>query len=199
MMRARKQILVVLAVVVAVGGSALAYFKWFDTYRFEAVTEGVLYRDGMRNTWEFDTGLRQARPRTVVSLVTDAEVANPAKGDFQGEARLLRQKGIELVRLPVTFGGPPTAADMARFLAIVTDEDRQPVLVHCAQGVVRTGMMVAVYQRQVLGYDKARALAEVNIFGKGLERGARVKQFIENYYDGTLEQMRPAGAAADEE
>lgn len=188
-----KQWGVVAGVVVLVGAGVLTYFKWFDVYRFEAVTPGVLYRDGMRNTWEFGTAIRRAQPKTVISLVTDAEVAEPRRGDFQGEARLLEQEGIDLVRMPVTFGGPPTQGQIEEFLSIVTDKDRQPVLVHCAQGVVRTGMMVAAYQREVLGYDKERALSEVEIFGKGWQRGVRVREFIEHYYDGTLSEMRTRG------
>ena len=186
-------IAIALAVLVGVG----VYFEFFDVYRLATVKEGVLYRDGMRNTREFGTTLREVKPRTVVCLVTDEEFANPDKGDFQGEAKLLEREGIELVRIPIKTGGPPTEADIEKFLSIVKDPARQPVLVHCAQGIVRTGMMVAAYQKDVLGYDKAQALAAVNIFGKGWQRGARVKWFIEQYYDEGKVPMTTAGAPTD--
>lgn len=171
---------IVLVVLIATG--ALVYFRWFKTYHYAEVTPGVLYRDGMRNTWEFGRALKLGNIKTVVSLVTDEEVADPSKGNFQGEARLLEARGIELVRLPIKTGGPPSEADIEKFLSVVTDKDRQPVLVHCAQGIVRTGMMVAVYQKNVLGYDKEQALDAIDIFGKGSNRADRVKWFIENYY-----------------
>ncbi|MCC6422734.1 MAG: tyrosine-protein phosphatase [Phycisphaerales bacterium] len=176
-------LMAVIAIGLAVLFGAGVYFEFFDVYRLETVKKGVLYRDGMRNTREFGTAIREVKPKTVVNLVTEAEFINPDKGDFQGEAKLLEREGIELVRIPIKTGGPPTEADIEKFLSIVKDPARQPVLVHCAQGIVRTGMMVAAFQKDVLGYDKQQALEAVNIFGKGWQRGARVKWFIERYYD----------------
>ncbi len=175
---------IIAVVALLVGAGVFVYLRWFDSYRYAVVTPGVLYRDGMRSTWELETTLRKVKPKTVVSLVTDAEVGNPAKGDFQGEAKLLAERGIELVRLPVALGGPPTPADIEKFLSIVDDPSRRPVLVHCAQGVVRTGMMVAAYQKRELGYTQDQALAAINIFGKGIQRAERVRRFIESDYGG---------------
>lgn len=191
--RRRWRLLAIFLLAAFVGG--WAYWHYFDTYRQAIVTPGVLYRSGMRNTREFANTLRELKPKTVVCLVIDAEVADTSKGDFQGEFALLKRDGIGLIRIPVKLGGPPTGPDIQRFLAVVNDTSKQPVLVHCAQGVVRTGMMVAAYQKEVLGYDKQQALAAVNIFGKGQERGVRVRWFIENYYDGTLDTAatQPAG------
>lgn len=194
----RVRLMSVIAIGLAVVLGAGVYFEFFDVYRLATVTDGVLYRDGMRNTREFGTALREVKPRTVVCLVTEAEFINPDKGDFQGEAKLLEREGIELVRIPIKTGGPPTEADIEKFLSIVKDPARQPVIVHCAQGIVRTGMMVAAYQKDVLGYDKRQALSAVNIFGKGWQRGARVKWFIERYYDEGKAPVTTADAPTDE-
>ena len=63
------------------------------------------------------------------------------------------------------------------------DQTKWPVLVHCTQGVRRTGMMVAAYQESVLGFDDAKAKANVLPFGRKStsQTLADVKAFIDGY------------------
>ena len=61
----------------------------------------------------------------------------------------------------------PTDEDVLKFLRIVTDKASQPVLVHCAQGSDRTGMMVAIYRIVVQGWSKDDALKEMIDGGYG--------------------------------
>lgn len=55
--------------------------------------------------------------------------------------------------------------EIVRFLQIVTDPNRTPALVHCMQGVDRTGTMCAVYRIVVEGWDKKEAIAEMKAIG----------------------------------
>jgi protein tyrosine phosphatase (PTP) superfamily phosphohydrolase (DUF442 family) len=55
--------------------------------------------------------------------------------------------------------------DTVRFLRVVTDPERQPVLVHCRRGADRTGMMVAIYRVYAQGWTQEEALAELPRFG----------------------------------
>jgi protein tyrosine/serine phosphatase len=48
-----------------------------------------------------------------------------------------------------------------RFLRIVTDPKRVPVLVHCQHGADRTGTMTALYRIVVQGWSKEDALKEM--------------------------------------
>lgn len=61
----------------------------------------------------------------------------------------------------------PEREDVVRFLRIVTDPARQPVLVHCQHGSDRTGMMVASYRVVVQGWSKERAAREMTEGGYG--------------------------------
>jgi protein tyrosine/serine phosphatase len=61
----------------------------------------------------------------------------------------------------------PVDADVLKFLQIVTTKSQQPVLVHCAQGSDRTGMMVAIYRIVVQGWSKDDALKEMVDGGYG--------------------------------
>lgn len=57
--------------------------------------------------------------------------------------------------------------DAVRFLEIVTDPTKAPVLVHCQHGADRTGAMCALYRIAVQGWSKSAALAEMTDGGFG--------------------------------
>jgi protein tyrosine/serine phosphatase len=61
----------------------------------------------------------------------------------------------------------PEEKELVRFLQIVTNEKRTPVLVHCQQGADRTGLMCAVYQIVIQGWTKEDAIAEMIDGGYG--------------------------------
>ncbi len=57
--------------------------------------------------------------------------------------------------------------DIVRFLQVVTDPERQPVLVHCQHGADRTGVATAAYRIAVQGWSKDEAIAEMTQGGFG--------------------------------
>ncbi len=61
----------------------------------------------------------------------------------------------------------PGVKDVVRFLRIVTDPSRTPVLVHCHRGSERAGTMVAVYRIAVQGWSKEAAIREMTEGGYG--------------------------------
>ena len=61
----------------------------------------------------------------------------------------------------------PELADAVRFLQVVTDTNKMPVLVHCKHGSDRTGAMCAVYRVAVQGWDKESAIREMKDGGYG--------------------------------
>jgi protein tyrosine phosphatase (PTP) superfamily phosphohydrolase (DUF442 family) len=64
----------------------------------------------------------------------------------------------------------PEAEDVVRFLKIVTDPRRTPVLVHCQHGADRTGTMIAVYRIAVQGWSKPEAIREMTEGGFGFHQ-----------------------------
>lgn len=62
------------------------------------------------------------------------------------------------------------AEDAVRFLQIVTDPKRTPVLVHCQRGADRTGAMIAVYRLAVQGWSKEEAIREMTGGGFGFHQ-----------------------------
>jgi protein tyrosine phosphatase (PTP) superfamily phosphohydrolase (DUF442 family) len=173
--------LLIVLLVGLVAGGAYVWHCHLATYHLATVQPQVLYRDGNQSPCQFETAVRKVRPRVVVSLIDDTELADENKPQFQAEADYLAGKGVRLERIPVKLGGWPTKADVDKFMSVASDPDNQPVLVHCAQGVRRTGMMVAAYQMKQLGYDKDRAKAAVLSFGHSERSTGDVIRFIDGY------------------
>jgi predicted protein tyrosine phosphatase len=175
--------------VVAVVICVVVWRRYFETYHLAAVDPGKLYRDGNRGRRELRNMLRRVRPRTIVSLIDDAERADPAKPEFAAEeAELLAWPEVTLERLPVPLGGWPDPVTIDRFLLIATDPKRQPVVVHCAQGVRRTGMLVSAYQLSVLGFSKQQACDAMLTFRHSQRTVGDVRRFID-VYDPSARQM----------
>jgi len=172
-----------------------AYWWSTRTYHYAVVDDGILYRDGNRGMTEFAAALRKSHAKTVVSLIDDQELADAAKPQFKKEAEFLAQENVHQERIPVKLGGWPSGDDVKRFLAIVADPTNRPVLVHCAQGVRRTGMFVAAYQESVQHYDKEKAKAAIQTFGHSDRTANDVKTFIDNYDRATINvaTTMPAG------
>jgi protein tyrosine phosphatase (PTP) superfamily phosphohydrolase (DUF442 family) len=178
----------IVALIVLIG-----FWIWrehFQTYHLAIVQEGVLYRDGNRGLREFANTIEKIKPKTVVCLLDDAELADPAKPMFAQEMTYLQQHGVRVERIAVPLGGWPSSEQVKQFLDLVQKPENQPVLVHCAQGMRRTGMMAAAYQQSVLKMDDATARDAVVMFGrKDTSRSVvDIRNFI-NAYDETTGQV----------
>jgi protein tyrosine/serine phosphatase len=176
---------IILAALILAAVGWWIFWTFFDTYHLATVRDGVLYRDGVRTLHQFNLAAQRTHVKTVVSLVDDQEIT---QSPFTDELAYCKAHGIDVVRLPVPLGGWPRGDQISRFLAIADDPARQPVLVHCAQGVRRTGMMVAAYELSVLKLDKDQAVAAIKGFGHSDRTLGDVKRFIE-VYDPQTQQM----------
>ncbi len=195
--RKSKRLALIVTIALVIGGGVLVWELFIKTYHLEAVQPGVLYRDGVQKPREFVRAVEKVKPKTVVSLIDDRERTDPRKPQFLFEEQALAERGIKLERIPVKLGGWPTREDVDRFLKIANDPANQPVLVHCAQGVRRTGMMVAAYQQAILGLDDAKAKESILDFGHSDRTVNDVKRFIDGY-DPKTGQV-PEGYASSKE
>jgi hypothetical protein len=111
--------------------------------------------------------------------VIDDEEFNQA--EFVGARELCQSRGIEWVRIPVKAGKFPLPEQFKQFISIATDPAKQPILFHDDEGIRRAGMMMAAYQMSALGYDRARAKADIRAFGHSDRTIDDVRRFIDAY------------------
>jgi protein tyrosine/serine phosphatase len=81
------------------------------------------------------------------------------------EEKLCRERGLDYVSIVLESSDAPSDEDAKRFLAVVTDPDRQPVYFHCWRGKDRTGAMCAAYRIAIEGWTLQEARREMEAFG----------------------------------
>ncbi len=96
--------------------------------------------------------VRAAGYHTVVNL-------RPA-GEFEDfdEARVVRDLGIDYVHIPVIGVDSLSTEAVASLDAVLADQRRRPVLIHCASGN-RVGALIAIHACRKRGLGAAEALA----------------------------------------
>lgn len=176
--KTRVWIIAIAAGLLASAGGAGVWWSRYATYHFATVRERVLYRDGNRSMREFAHACRRANIKTVVMLNDDQELR---REPFKSEEAFCRANGIRFARIPIAPGHRPTTADVRRFLNIMEDESARPVLVHCAQGLRRTGMMAAAYQMTIEKWAPQQCKEAIVLWGRKPERLDDVRGFIDDY------------------
>src|SRR6185295_2313273 len=98
--------------------------------------------------------------RTVISLRDGSTAAERAEEVF------CREQEITFVRLLPRLwtdgnGGVPAAANVRRFLDVMSDPANHPVLIHCFAGIHRTGSYCAIFRMDYNNWSKEQALHEM--------------------------------------
>lgn len=131
---------------------------------FHVVAPGVLMRCGQPRVRDLAWIRREHGLRTVV--VARGGTRHPLRGRwFRKERAYCRREGIQLEHMPFSDEAMPPMAVFARFLEIVLEPARRPVLVHCEQGFHRTGVLCALYRVRACGWTLEAALEEMNQLG----------------------------------
>ncbi len=154
-------------------------------YHFDVVDSHKLYRSGILTNHALRYIVRKYKIRHVVNLL-EADVAAMPK--FARQRAIIEKHHAISISLPLSV--PPQAAQVTRFMALCDDPKNHPILVHCKQGVCRTGMLVAVYQRHNFDADNATIFANLPTYKHNFPpaRYATYRDFILHYEP-------PAGAA----
>jgi len=123
--------------------------------------------------------LRRMGIKTVINLRSMHDDRDEASGS-----------GLTLEDIPMT-AWRPRHEDAVRFLKVVTDPDRTPVLVHCMHGSDRTGAMCALYRVAVQGWSREEAVREMcsELFGFHSVFGGLREWLMELDIAGIMEQV----------
>lgn len=169
--------------VVFVTAGLLLYGRHKAYYHFKVVVPGEIYRSGTLGSVGLFLIKRKYKIRTIINLRKEEEAR---VGDwYEKETLFCKQNNMDLVNIPMGFDTPPDEVQIRAFLDIVMEPARHPVLIHCEAGVIRTGMMVAVFLKQRFGTSNEEIIQKLPLFGhhwdtkRRNERG--VKDFLLNY------------------
>lgn len=175
----RLRIIVFISLAVVLLGSVVV-IGWHKTmYHFQTVDPGKLYRSGTLSELALGAAHKIYGIKTIVNLRSEREM----KDDWYAREKAFAEaNGVHLVDIPMPPDTPPTSEQIIKFLAVATDPQMQPVLVHCEMGVIRTGMMVAVYDISVLKRANEQVFSDLPWFGHTFERRPAVKEFILGYH-----------------
>ena len=137
-------------------------FVWHhktQPYHFQVVEPGILYRSGWMKPGDTDKIMNKYGIRTVVNLCMPDE--STYLENYKDEQRICQKNDVTIIHIPMPGNTPPAEEQTALWLNLLNDKNRLPILVHCAQGATRTGVMVAVYQMEFLGKDNRKTLNEL--------------------------------------
>lgn len=157
---------------------------------YGVVEERVLYRCGQPTPDQLRELIRLHQLNTVVALRGSRDPRDP-DGWEQAEREICQKLGADFVSLPCNHKNPPTAEQVGRFLDLMRDPHRHPVLIHCRVGQQRTGMFCALYRVHIQGVDAEEALREMDALGFNI-RHRRHQQLLRAY----REFAKPQSATA---
>jgi hypothetical protein len=175
----RKAWIPIVIVILAAGGGVGGYYYFNDTYHFGIVQQSVLYRSGLQGMRRFENSYRQYPFKSVINVQSEKDVSGKYRDQVAEEKKFCEAHQIRYFHIPMDAETSPTAEQCSEFIKIVSDPANQPALVHDSQGVVREGMVVAVWQIEKMGYSPEQALKEINWYGH--EKTDALTDFIKNY------------------
>jgi protein tyrosine/serine phosphatase len=174
-----------IAVSLVVLPAGYAWFREAEMRNFRIVREGVLYRSGQPTLHALKHVIRDYGIKTVITL-RDGPYPGATPPDATEEA-YCRAQDINYVRISPTRwgsedGSVPAEDGVRRFLEVMRDPDRQPVLIHCFAGIHRSGIFVAIYRMEFDHLSNTEAIAELKASGyTNLDDEWDVLGFLETY------------------
>jgi len=136
-----------------------------DFKLFAIPVPGVLSRSGQPTIADFQW-LQRNGWKSVVDFRQDGEKGDPLDSKMPGFSDL----GLKFLSLPIKDGTTPSDAQADQFLKFAVDPQNQPVHVHCAAGIGRTGIAVALYRYSVQGWSIDKAIQETALYTKSINQ-----------------------------
>lgn len=171
-----------LAGTLLVVGLSAWFFDAFVKYQvapknFGAVVEGRIYRSG-----ELVPGTtREVVESHGIRTIVDLGAHEPGTTEEQVAQRTA--EALHADRVVFDLEGDATGDPNAylQTLRIMTDRDRQPVLVHCAAGSERTGAAVALYRYVIEGKSLDDAYEETKDHRHRTSKNPRLREVLDRW------------------
>ncbi len=193
MRRGRRRGLVTAAVVVAVAVPVGVKYGRYHVLpkRFGIVEPGRIYRGGDQEAWPYERLVEDYGIRTIVTLLND----EPEERRERVERQIAAAHGVQVRRIPMPGDGRGAFDALEAAADVMADEAGQPVFVHCAAGVHRTGAAVAVYRMRHQGWPLDQALAEAAANEVDDRRAPALVEHLRAYHRERIEARTEAVAS----
>jgi protein tyrosine/serine phosphatase len=153
--------------------TASAQNTYRELPRFQQVSD-KLYRSAQ----PLDGGIARLRELGINTIV-NLRGAGP---ETRAEETAARAAGLKYTNVPLPNWGRPQEPRVARILELIAAPENGRVLVHCKEGVDRTGLIVAVYRMTHDRWSSQNALAEAE--RQGMRRTQFwMRDYIKDYGD----------------
>ena len=121
-------------------------------YNFGSVERAQIYRSAQPSPLLLRWLVAHHGIRTLINL----------RGKTPGfESSFAASNRLRLYTFNLSASRPPQPADVERFLALLRDPANYPLLVHCRNGVDRTGYMLGLYRVLEQGWSAEQSTAEM--------------------------------------
>lgn len=129
--------------------------KDFACDNFHTAIEGQLYRSGQIPAARLTAYLKKFGIKTIINLRSKAERIVCCRG----EEDAAKAAGTTVHYVPMSAGRASTRAEVLELLKIF-DATKEPVLIHCSQGINRTGEACALWCLEKMHMTNDEALKQ---------------------------------------
>lgn len=174
----------------AVLGIALGMAGWAEylkaTGNIHTVIAGQLYRSAELSK----AGFEQVIARFHIATVINLRGADPGKPWYGNELAASKAMGVQHIDLPMSATHLPSAQTLREIRAVLV-QAKTPILIHCAGGADRSGLVAALAELWIAHLPPALAGAQLSFaYGHFPWLGSRTVTMDEAWHRVLKEQQR---------
>jgi protein tyrosine/serine phosphatase len=161
----KKQSLAALYIILVVIAAIILLVRHFHIKNFHIVEPEVLYTSGQPRGMDYTRLLYKYHIATIINLRSPAE--HRERNWYAEEITWVHSNGVKYFEMPLNknINSPnhfPDANMQEQLLAIMTDKEKLPVLIHDSSGKSRAAMLAAVWlaKGQKLSIEQVLAVAK---------------------------------------
>jgi len=150
--------------------AAATYFLFhhFHINDFRVIEPAVLYTSGQPRGMDYTRLLYKYHIATIVNVRMTLEHRN--NNWYNEEITWTRNNGVRYIEMPIEKSSYfPDERTQDNFIAIMTNKDNLPVLLHGGRNDERVAMLVAVWLRKSQGYTAEHTADTINKIIEGRE------------------------------
>jgi hypothetical protein len=166
-----------LILLISTAGGGLAYRHHKRYKHLAAHDQNMVYRSAWLDADVFGEVIEEQQIRTVLNLCNADELCE-LRAD---QRRAVHGSGARLIEMSMPAATlDPADPEIQKFVAVLSNPENYPLLVHCQHGVTRTAKVLAMYDILFRGMTAEQSIAKMPKFGRD-EYPVSVRTFARNF------------------